>query len=111
MGKISMISMIARNFHFVFIAIRFWNFSTQNSFVFVPFFVKWLNQNSQLIILTKSNFANKQAILIKIMHLKLVLCGPELGRTSAVRVVTLLAPHGPDLIPRECCMYCKGGAS
>ena len=27
-------------------------------------------------------------------------CGPELGRTSAVRVATLLVPHSPDLIPR-----------
>ena len=38
------------------------------------------------------------------------LCSPELGRTSAVCIVTLLAPHGPDLIPRGHCMYCKGGA-
>ena len=27
-------------------------------------------------------------------------CGPELGHTSAVCVVTLLEPLGPDLIPR-----------
>ena len=39
------------------------------------------------------------------------LCGPELGRTSAVCVVTLLEPHSPDLIPRGCYMYCKGGAT
>ena len=29
-----------------------------------------------------------------------VMCCPELGRTSAVCVATLLVPHGPDLISR-----------
>ena len=36
-------------------------------------------------------------------------CGPELGRTSVVCVATLLVPHGPDLIPKGCPVYCKGG--
>ena len=40
----------------------------------------------------------------------ILVCGPELGHTSAVCIVTLLAPHGPDLIPRGCHTYCKGGA-
>ena len=31
-----------------------------------------------------------------------VLCGPELGRTSAVCVANLLVPHGPDLNTSGC---------
>ena len=39
------------------------------------------------------------------------MCSPELGCNSAVCMVTLLEPHGPDLIPRGYYAYCKGGAT
>ena len=38
------------------------------------------------------------------------MCGPKLGCISAVCIVTLLVPHGLDLIPKGHCMYCNGGA-
>ena len=36
-----------------------------------------------------------------------IMCGPKLGRTSAVCVVTLLEPLGPDLIPRGCQLFVR----
>ena len=34
-------------------------------------------------------------------------CGPKLGCTSAICMVTLLEPLGPDLIPRGCQLFVR----
>ena len=66
-----------------------------------------------LKLVYQNQLINGQFVLctcLELTWLIVELCGPELGRTSAVCVATRLVPHGPDLIPRGHCMYCKGGA-